>query len=142
MASNHNEDMSNVATAPNLRILDLGYNGIRHITGVSGLHHLRQLYLGRNKIEAISGLEGLEIEVLDLQSNRIRNPIGLNTLTSLKELLLYSLSITNRYLAYNGIAEMHDVDQLRNVNTLDLSNNFLTDTNGFEGFVSLEYVWV
>ena len=80
--------------------------------------------------------------MLDLQSNRIRNPIGLNTLTSLKELLLYSLSITNRYLAYNGIAEMHDVDQLRNVNTLDLSNNFLTDTNGFEGFVSLEYVWV
>lgn len=134
--------MSNVATAPNLRILDLGYNGIRHITGVSGLHHLRQLFLGRNKIEAITGLEGLEIEVLDLQSNRIRNPVGLNTLTSLKELSVSLCLFTCRYLAYNGIAEMHDVDQLRNVNTLDLSNNFLTSTEGFEGFVSLEYVWV
>ena len=45
--------MENVSTLPNLRILDLGYNQIRHIAGVRGLQHLRQLYLGRNKIEAI-----------------------------------------------------------------------------------------
>ena len=45
--------MENVSTLPNLRVLDLGYNQIRHIAGVRGLQHLRQLYLGRNKIEAI-----------------------------------------------------------------------------------------
>ena len=54
LASNKIEDMKNVATLPNLRILDLGYNHIRKIEGVSGLKNLRQLYLGRNKIECIS----------------------------------------------------------------------------------------
>ena len=69
--------MTNVCTLPSLRILDLGYNGIRHITGLSSLHNLRQLYLGRNKIEEIQGLEGLSLRVLDLQSNRIRSSVGL-----------------------------------------------------------------
>ena len=54
LASNKIEDMKNVATLPNLRILDLGYNHIRKIEGVSGLKNLRQLYLCRNKIECIS----------------------------------------------------------------------------------------
>ena len=46
--------MTNVATLPSLRLLDLGYNVIRHITGVDKLTNLRKLFLGRNKIEEIS----------------------------------------------------------------------------------------
>ena len=53
LASNKIEDMSNVCTLPSLKTLDLGYNHIRHIAGLSGLKNLRQLYLGRNKIEKI-----------------------------------------------------------------------------------------
>lgn len=46
--------MTNVSTLPSLRLLDLGYNSIRHITGVQHLSHLEKLFLGRNKIETIS----------------------------------------------------------------------------------------
>ena len=77
-------------------------------------------------------MEGLSLRVLDLQSNRIRSSVGLRSLVSLEEL----------YLAYNGISEMRDVDTLTNVNTLDLTHNYLTNTNGFEGFISVEYLWV
>ena len=46
--------MTNVCTLPSLRLLDLGYNSIRHITGVQSLSRLEKLFLGRNKIETIS----------------------------------------------------------------------------------------
>ena len=89
--------MTNVCTLPSLRLLDLGYNSIRHITGVQHLSNLQKLFLGRNKIETISvffslktlffqGLEGLHLRILDLQSNRIRSSRGLETLTDLEEL--------------------------------------------------------
>ena len=90
--------MTNVCTLPSLRLLDLGYNSIRHITGVQSLSHLQKLFLGRNKIETISvfsftkrfiqGLEGLHLHILDLQSNRIRSSRGLETLVDLEELYL------------------------------------------------------
>lgn len=59
--------MENVSTLPNLRILDLGYNQIRHIAGVSGLHNLRQLYLGRNKIETIEVFNSIPFSLVGIR---------------------------------------------------------------------------
>lgn len=47
-----------------------------------------------------------------------------------------------RYLAYNGIPEIEGMEALRSVNTLDLTHNYLTDTQGMQGFASLEFLWV
>lgn len=87
-------------------------------------------------------MDGLQLRVLDLQSNRIRSSSGLASLTSLEELLQCWIRVTCRYLAYNGIPEITGLEALDRLNTLDLTYNFLTTTNGFDGFKSLEYLWV
>lgn len=80
--------------------------------------------------------------MLDLQSNRIRSSSGLSSLTSLEELLHLLECLTCRYLAYNGIPEIVGLEAMGKLNTLDLTYNFLTTTKGFDGFKSLEFLWV
>ena len=80
--------------------------------------------------------------MLDLQSNRIRSSAGLESLSSLEELYVRWNRVSPSYLAYNGIPVIEGMKGLENLNTLDLTYNFLTSTNGFGGFKSLEFLWV
>lgn len=80
----------------------------------------------------MQNLSGLQLQILDLQSNRIRSSSGLESLSSLEEL----------YLAYNGITQLSGLTELHQLNTLDLTHNYLTDTTGMEGLQSLEYLWL
>lgn len=62
----------------NLEILDLSYNRIRKLEGLSALRSLRRIYLVHNKIEAITGLDSLvKLELLELGDNRIKASIYL-----------------------------------------------------------------
>lgn len=80
--------------------------------------------------------------MLDLQSNRIRSSVGLESLSSLEELYACWNIVSPSYLAYNGIPVAEGMEGLENLNTLDLTYNFLTSTKGFGGFKSLEFLWV
>ncbi len=48
--------MQAVQQFTNLRMLELGSNKIREMTGLEGLTNLQELWLGRNRIADISGL--------------------------------------------------------------------------------------
>lgn len=55
------------------RHLDLSYNRLRKIEGLSNLRKLRLLYFVHNKITKIEGLESqTELEMLELGDNRIK----------------------------------------------------------------------
>lgn len=41
-----------------LRLLELGCNRIRELSGLSGLPSLEQLWLGRNRVDRIANLDG------------------------------------------------------------------------------------
>lgn len=84
----------------------------------------------------------MQLRVLDLQSNRIRSSVGLESLSSLEELYACWNIVSPSYLAYNGIPVAEGMEGLENLNTLDLTYNFLTSTKGFGGFKSLEFLWV
>uniref|UniRef100_A0A183EFL0 Protein phosphatase 1 regulatory subunit 22 n=1 Tax=Gongylonema pulchrum TaxID=637853 RepID=A0A183EFL0_9BILA len=51
--------ISNLDELVNLEYLDMSYNRIKKIEGLSGLVNLRRLYLVHNKIDEIAGLESL-----------------------------------------------------------------------------------
>ncbi len=49
--------MQAVQRFTNLRLLELGSNKIRQLTGLQGLTQLQELWLGRNRISEITGLD-------------------------------------------------------------------------------------
>lgn len=143
--------MTNVCTLPSLRLLDLGYNSIRHITGVQSLSHLQKLFLGRNKIETISVFSFTNVSFRDWRDFTCIFSISKATEFARRAVSRRSSILRNcifrdgcemRYLAYNGIPKIEGMEMLRNVNTLDLTHNYLTDTQGMQGFASLEFLWV
>ena len=58
---------------PSPRSLDMSFNRVRVVEGLSPLVNLRELYLIQNKITQLQGLECLtSLTMLELGSNRIR----------------------------------------------------------------------
>lgn len=56
-----------------LRILDLSFNRIKKIEGLSSLKKLKKLYLSSNKITKVDGLETLvNLDTLELGDNKIK----------------------------------------------------------------------
>lgn len=100
-----------------LKILDLSYNNIRIIEGLSELHTLETLYLTENKITKIQNLENLtNLRLLELGSNRIREIKGLETLTKLEDL----------WLGKNKITKLQGLEGLSKLRRLSLQANRLT----------------
>lgn len=82
--------ISHLDTLVNLEVLDLSYNRIRKIEGLSALCNLKRIYLVHNKIEKIDGLEALtKLEVLELGDNRIKVALC----SSLSNIFIWSLVI-------------------------------------------------
>lgn len=71
---NHVEEIKNIDSLGQLKVLDLSFNAIREMVPLAGCCPLLQeLYIAQNKLRKIEGLEGLtELTTLDLGANRIR----------------------------------------------------------------------
>merc|ERR1719253_623792 len=125
-----------------LRKIDLGANRIREMDEeeLSGLENLEELWLGKNKIEKIGGLSKLtKLRTLDVQSNR---------LTRIENLEAQINTLEELYLAHNGIdVEGATCDTglalpFKELNTIDMSRNRLTDTSPFAHLNSLTDLWI
>uniref|UniRef100_A0A914MZD2 HMG box domain-containing protein n=1 Tax=Meloidogyne incognita TaxID=6306 RepID=A0A914MZD2_MELIC len=113
----------------NLEILDLSYNRIGKIKGLSTLSKLRKLFLINNKIEQIEGLEGLILlELLELGDNKIKEISNLNHLINLEEL----------FLGKNKIKKIEGINSLVKLRVLSLPANRLTKLEGLENLMELE----
>ena len=107
---------------------------------LSGLENLEELWLGKNKIEKIGGLSKLtKLRTLDVQSNR---------LTRIENLEAQVNTLEELYLAHNGIdVEGATCDTglalpFKELNTIDMSRNRLTDTSPFAHLNSLTDLWI
>ncbi|KAL7439437.1 hypothetical protein ACHAXM_006704 [Skeletonema potamos] len=142
IAQNKIKSMRGIGQLKQLRKVDLGANRIRVMEEeeLSGLINLEELWLGKNKIEHIGGISKLtKLRRLDVQSNR---------LTSIENLEGQVDTLEELYLAHNGI----DVEgakcptglalQFKQLNTIDMSRNRLTDTSPFAHLTSLNELWI
>jgi protein phosphatase 1 regulatory subunit 7 len=110
---------------PELRVLDLSYNGIRVIDNLEGLPKLRELFLCQNKIADIgAGIQGVRgtLRELELGGNRIRRIENLDGFDRLETL----------WLGKNKIVDAAGIPALPRLTKLDLQGNRFTDLSGFE----------
>ena len=142
IAQNKIKSIRGIGQLTQLRKIDLGANRIRVMEEeeLSGLVNLEELWLGKNKIEHIGGISKLtKLRRLDVQSNR---------LTSIENLEGQVDTLEELYLAHNGI----DVEgakcptglalPFKQLNTIDMSRNRLTDTSPFAHLTSLNELWI
>ncbi|EAT45970.1 AAEL002792-PA [Aedes aegypti] len=93
--------------------LSLSTNMIDKIFGLSGMKNLRVLSLGRNYIKAISGLEGVSdtLEELWLSYNLVEKLKGINVLKKLKVLYM-SNNLVKDWVEFNRLADLPVLEDL------------------------------
>eukprot|EP00004_Rigifila_ramosa_P010289 TRINITY_DN2211_c0_g1_i1.p1 TRINITY_DN2211_c0_g1~~TRINITY_DN2211_c0_g1_i1.p1 ORF type:complete len:317 (+),score=96.75 TRINITY_DN2211_c0_g1_i1:118-1068(+) len=116
------ESLEGVQHCVSLTSLDVSFNGVREISHVETLTSLRELYLCNNKITVISAalLPLVNLRLLELGANRIREIEGLSSLVNLEEL----------WLGKNKITELKGLEALTKLKKLSVQSNRLTALNG------------
>ncbi|KAL5220727.1 hypothetical protein ABZP36_025440 [Zizania latifolia] len=98
----------------NLERLDLGYNCLVTLEGLSTCANLKWLSVIENKLVNLKGVEGLSnLQVLNAGKNKLTTMDEVKSLTSLGALILND----------NNISSICKLDQLHQLNTLVLSKN-------------------
>lgn len=141
------KEIENLDECKSASVLYLYDNSITKISGLSNLKNLTQLYLQNNYISKISGLDQLcNLVILHLGNNCIKHieNINLPFLTTLKldnqkipegefmtfdETCIKNLSdgLQTLTLSGNKIQYVNPLSFLKNLETLDLSNNMIYD---------------
>ena len=141
IANNKINQIQGLEGCVNLKVLDIGSNRIREIEGLGNCVELVDLWMGKNKITEIKNLENLtKIRRLDIQSNR---------LTSITNLGSQASTLTELYLASNGINDSGLVNETGIsglewplLNTIDLSKNRITKLAPFKNLPAIEELWI
>eukprot|EP00698_Gefionella_okellyi_P001652 TRINITY_DN11551_c0_g1_i1.p1 TRINITY_DN11551_c0_g1~~TRINITY_DN11551_c0_g1_i1.p1 ORF type:complete len:978 (+),score=242.72 TRINITY_DN11551_c0_g1_i1:145-3078(+) len=114
---------------PNLRSLDLSFNNVSEMDGLTPLTQLRILDLSHNAIKRMDGMKTTtKLHTLNLSFNRIKTVRGVDTLPHLKSV----------NLANNGIVAteaLQALSALRKLVTLDLRNNPVTTVSNYRQVV-------
>eukprot|EP00833_Pecoramyces_ruminatium_P006110 jgi/Orpsp1_1/1180142/evm.model.c7180000072281.1 len=161
------KEIENIDRCKNASVIYLYDNHITYISGLSRLTNLTQLYLQNNKIEKIDGLDQLtNLVTLHLGNNCIKHVENLNLplLTTLKldyqkipegEFMTFdeeciknlSDSLTTLTLSGNKIQYVSVLRHLKNLETIDLSNNLIFDwedvkimLKGFQNLINLNLI--
>ena len=94
-------DVSGLSSLKGLQLLDLGDNSVVDVSGLSSLANLKELYLFNNSVVDVSGLSSLKgLQSLDLGGNSISDVSGLSSLVNLEKLDLWGNSVSkyNKYV--------------------------------------------
>ncbi len=97
--------------------LSLSTNCIEKIANLNGLKHLKILSLGRNNIKSLTGLEAVSdtLEELWISYNLIEKLKGINVLKKLKVLLM-SNNLVKDWGEFGKLADLHFLIELNFVN--------------------------
>ncbi|MDA2738496.1 NEAT domain-containing protein, partial [Bacillus cereus group sp. Bc015] len=114
------ENIKFISNLRQLKSLSITYGELEDIGPLAELEHIESLSLRNNKISDLSPLSQMKkIKLLDLNSNYIKDIKPLFTAKSLRTLTVANNQISN--------ADLAGIEQLKNVKSLSLSNNGLTN---------------
>jgi Leucine-rich repeat (LRR) protein len=103
--------------------LNLEYNNIKEIKGLSELTNLRKLYCSMNKIKKLNLKANLNLEYLNCSYNNI-SELNLTSLHNLKELYCWNNNLSEAKLNLKANLKLEYVDySFNNISELNLSNN-------------------
>ncbi|XP_054267240.1 leucine-rich repeat-containing protein 23-like [Macrosteles quadrilineatus] len=113
----------NIAAFWSLKHLDLSYNLIEKIEGLEGLRYLKHLNLSHNYIQQVENLHCPSLQELNLSYNRITDIDNedkcMGSLENLREL----------DLAHNNLTSLHNLENLKSLKSLNVSENKIKDFN-------------
>ena len=123
LSSNNIDKIMNLSNLKNLKILSLGRNLIRKITGLDEVGAtLEELWISYNLIEKLDGIQScIRLNTLFISNNKIKNweEIGrLSQLSSLRNLLLVGNPIYDGY-ANKDEVKPHVVKRCQQLEVLD-----------------------
>ena len=129
--------MSDLSCFRFLKHLSLDFNNISSITGLEKCSYLTHLSLSNNQIDEINCLENLPLTHINLSSNQLQSLGGLATLSQ-----LLHLDVSNNLIDSIQANENNDwdPDNHKYLQTLNLSNNKLVDTEEIASLASLRYL--
>lgn len=137
-SDNDLSSVSSMGDCEYLTYLDLSDNDISNLSGLNRLENLEELDLSGNRVSSVSSLKHLDyLESLDLSDNRMSSSSSLSSLESVTHLVLDHNSLREIdnlpgnlvYLSARGneITDMRSVVYLRDLETLDLSDNRIVE---------------
>ncbi len=122
------QDLSVIASLPNLTELTLADCFLSSIKNLSGAHNLQYLDLSDNAIRDVSALSFMSsLQTLDLSHNALTNLSYLSPLTSLKSL----------DVSFNSLASVVPLAGCTALEDLNISNNSVGSLSGLEGLKNL-----
>ena len=121
--------IKNLAGAQNLQHLNLSDNAIRDVSALSFMSNLQTLDLSHNALTNLSDLSPLSnLKTLDVSYNSLASVIPLAGCTSLE-----ALNISN-----NSIGSLSGLEGLKNLFRLDAGKNTLTDVDLLSNITTLQ----
>ncbi|KAK9275670.1 hypothetical protein L1049_022937 [Liquidambar formosana] len=116
-----------------LLVFDVSFNEISSLNGLSKVSNtLKELYVSKNEVTKIEEIDHfIELQILELGSNRLRVMESLQNLTNLQEL----------WLGRNRIRVVN-LCGLKCIKKISLQSNRLTSMKGFEDCVALEELYL
>ncbi len=123
------QDLSTIASLPNLTDLTLADCYLSSIQNLAGAQNLQILNLSDNAIRDVSALSFMSgLRVLDLSHNALTNLSYLSSLSGLKEL----------NVSYNSLTSVIPLAGCTALEKLDISNNTIGSLSGLEGMSGLK----
>ena len=148
-------DMQFVARLTNLTILNLCFNKIVELRGLSNLTNLKKLYISDNKIVELKGLGNLtSLTHLEISDNKIAELKGLSKLTNLSILSISSnriaelkgldrlSNLTEFYIRSNQISELKGLDNLINLSLFSIGSNQISELKGLDNLYNLTNLYI
>ncbi len=124
------ENIQFISKLRQLKSLSITYGELEDIGSLAELEHIEFLTLRNNKISDLSPLSQMKkIKMLDVNSNYIKDIKPLFTVTSLRDLTIANNQINN--------AGLEGIHQLKNLKTLEISNNGLSNVEHINGMNKL-----
>lgn len=118
---------------PNLAVLDLSFNNIKHIKHIENLKKLNHLYFVQNKISKIENLDSFKDLVnLELGGNKVELIENLSNLTSLEQL----------WLGQNKINKLQGLEMLKNLKILSIQSNKIEKIEGLQNLQNLQELYI
>ena len=116
---------NNIILPGDVKRLYIERNKITKFEGLDKFTYLIGLYAKDNYITRIEGLNALSnLRILDLSKNEIRCIENLKSLHTLE-----TLSLSLNYIGREGIKDVIGLLEVPSIQILDLSKNFIADTN-------------
>lgn len=133
LKNNELEDIDGIINVKNLSNFNASYNNLKNINSLKGIKYFEFLDLSFNFINNLEGLSELEkAGTLLLNNNKIYSLTNLTNITNLNDTILM--------LGYNDLKNLEGLEKIEKIKKLDLYGNKIENLEGLKNLKEIEFL--